>query len=151
MYKVRLFRAGVAKWQTQQTQNLPPARAWGFKSLLRHQAKTPEKMRCSYAFDGVRGRQGLGVAPKMTLRGGSRFTRGWGSGVVLPVVSAVARMPPAARSASPIHGIVVPTVAAPKDVWATHKSLNQTVYLRWNTLCARELFSKQQMFRESVV
>ena len=29
--------AGVAKWQTQQTQNLPPSRACGFKSLLRHQ------------------------------------------------------------------------------------------------------------------
>jgi 5-methyltetrahydrofolate--homocysteine methyltransferase len=27
----------VAKWQTQQTQNLPPARVCGFDSLLRHQ------------------------------------------------------------------------------------------------------------------
>lgn len=26
-------------WQTQQTQNLPLARAWGFESLLRHQQK----------------------------------------------------------------------------------------------------------------
>ena len=32
-------RAGVAKWQTQQTQNLPPSRACGFKSLLRHHLK----------------------------------------------------------------------------------------------------------------
>ena len=33
-------RAGVAKWQTQQTQNLPPSRACGFKSLLRHHSFT---------------------------------------------------------------------------------------------------------------
>ena len=27
----------MAEWQTQQTQNLPMATSWGFKSLLRHQ------------------------------------------------------------------------------------------------------------------
>src|SRR5205814_3643735 len=30
-------RAGVAEWQTRQTQNLLPVREWGFKSLHPHQ------------------------------------------------------------------------------------------------------------------
>ena len=33
--------AGVAEWQTQQTQNLPIAISCGFKSHLRHHIKTP--------------------------------------------------------------------------------------------------------------
>src|SRR5438067_3080910 len=31
--------AGVAEWQTRQTQNLLPVREWGFKSLHPHQLK----------------------------------------------------------------------------------------------------------------
>lgn len=33
----RVARAGVAEWQTRQTQNLLPVREWGFKSLHPHQ------------------------------------------------------------------------------------------------------------------
>src|SRR5436309_8954725 len=32
--------AGVAEWQTRQTQNLLPVREWGFKSLHPHQLKS---------------------------------------------------------------------------------------------------------------
>src|SRR5437588_10277801 len=33
--------AGVAEWQTRQTQNLLPVREWGFKSLHPHQSGLP--------------------------------------------------------------------------------------------------------------
>ncbi len=35
-YSPATQNAGVAKWQTQQTQNLPVATPWGFDSPLRH-------------------------------------------------------------------------------------------------------------------
>lgn len=46
----KVLDAGVAEWQTRQTQNLLPVREWGFKSLHPHQA---QRMRPARRFIGM--------------------------------------------------------------------------------------------------
>jgi hypothetical protein len=50
------LRAGVAEWQTRQTQNLLPVREWGFKSLHPHQSGLPPTKigRLAPTVDGLR-------------------------------------------------------------------------------------------------
>src|SRR4051794_9687075 len=52
----RRRRAGVAEWQTRQTQNLLPVREWGFKSLHPHQSGLPPTKigRLAPTVDGLR-------------------------------------------------------------------------------------------------